>query len=93
MTWAVAQLRGVNVESITYDEDVIEANRASAVLKIIDAGGWQRNGRSTVGHYGGKRVVVAPAGQAWAWAAAGGSGNELTLTGAKRAAASALAAL
>lgn len=93
VTWAVCQLRGVNVESVNYDEDVIEANRASAVLKIIDAGGWQRDGRSTVGHYGGKRIVVAPAGEAWAWAAAGGIGNELTLTDAKRAAASALAAL
>jgi hypothetical protein len=95
VTWAECTMRGVNVEHVRYDSDVIEADRASAVLKIIDAGGWLRDGAALVGHYGGRRVTVEPApeGGGWAWEAAGGCGGEGTLTEAKRAAASALAAL
>ncbi|MBZ0134625.1 MAG: hypothetical protein K8D98_01750 [Rhodanobacter sp.] len=91
VTWASCSMRNVNVERIEYQEDVIQADRATKVLGVINAGGWQTDGAELIGRYGGKVVRMVPAGGMWDWEAAGSGGTERTLTEAKRAAASALA--
>lgn len=93
VTWAMCQMRNVNVERIEYQDDVIEANRASAVLKVLNAGGWVRESAAVVGHYGGKRVCVERAGESWRWEVGGLRGKSSTLTAAKRSAAGVLAAV
>lgn len=89
-TWAICSMRGPNVETIRYEHDSIEADRASAVLKIINAGGWVRVPKGLVGHYGGKRVCVTDDDGGWCWEAGGQRGMAPTLTAAKRAASGAL---
>lgn len=94
VTWAACHMRGVNVESIEYVDELIQADRASAVLKRLDAGGWKLDDCGyLLGHYGGERVTIGDDAGMFTWDVAGQRGCAATLSAAKRAAASVLAGL
>lgn len=68
MTWASCTMRGVGLDSVTYADDLIEADRAAAVLRRLDASGWRPETGVLVCNYGLRRALVWEDDEAGAWA-------------------------
>lgn len=96
ITWAGGTMRSAGLESVTYTSDLIEADRAAAILKRLDAAGWQHENGLLVSRYGKRRAVVCEDDEAscWAWQVDDiPAGRVATISEAKRRCAEQLAVL
>lgn len=102
MNWAACELRGAaGVGRVQFSHEHIRCDRAGAILKRLDAGGWRRqDDGSTAASYSGHMAFVWESDQdSWSYSVETHDGKVIeaghvaTISAAKRAAASALAKL
>lgn len=69
IAWASCTLRGAGVETVSYVEGIVEADRAAAIMRRLESAGWHPETGVLASSYGARRALVwedADAG-CWAW--------------------------
>lgn len=69
LVWAECCMSGAGLESVHYVSELIEADRATAVLRRLDASGWKPETGVVMSTYGSRRAQVWEDEEAgcWAW--------------------------